>query len=77
MEDHIRYNDSQKVETLQTLLKGWRGSDEVCIIIDRLHGIASSDGGRVSDEDEVSDFLETILEVGVYSFLQDQAYCHR
>ena len=62
IEDNIKDSDCQRVETLKALLKGWQGSDEVCIIIDRLDRIAPLDGGKETDE-EVSDLLETILEV--------------
>lgn len=63
IEDDIRDSGRQRIETLQTLLRGWHGSDEVCIVIDRLDRIAPLDGDRDSDEDSVSDLLETILEV--------------
>ncbi|KAL8719984.1 MAG: hypothetical protein Q9181_007983 [Wetmoreana brouardii] len=63
IEDDIKHSKLQRIKTLQTLLEGWHGSDEVCIIIDRLDGIAPLDGDRDSDEDEVSGLLETILEV--------------
>lgn len=65
IEDNIKDSDCQRIEMLKTLLKGWHGSDEVCIIIDRLDWIAplDGDGDEETDEDEVSDLLETILEV--------------
>ncbi|KAL9600470.1 MAG: hypothetical protein Q9179_003193 [Wetmoreana sp. 5 TL-2023] len=63
IEDDIRHGNLQRIKTLQTLLEGWHGSDEVCVIIDRLDGIAPLDGDSDTDEDEVSGLLEAILEV--------------
>ncbi|KAL8775344.1 MAG: hypothetical protein Q9209_000351 [Squamulea sp. 1 TL-2023] len=60
---NIRDSDRLRVETLKALLQGWQGSDEVCIIIDRLDRIAIPDYITDPDEDTVSDLLELILEV--------------
>lgn len=62
IEYDIKNSDHPKAQTLQNLLRGWHGSDEVCVIIDRLDHIAP-DCDRGSDEDDVSDLLETILEI--------------
>ena len=63
VEDDIRDNNRQRSETLASLLEGLHGLDEVGIIIDRLDRIAPPDGGGASDDDEVSDLLERILEI--------------
>lgn len=65
IQDDIRHSNRPRTETLQDLLRGWTGSDEVCIVIDRLDRIAPLDDDDDSNtgEDEVTDLLETILEV--------------
>lgn len=62
IDDDIRHSDRPRAETLQHLLRGWNGSDEVCIVIDRLDRIAPIDDNNSSDEDGVTDLLENILE---------------
>ncbi|KAL8949005.1 MAG: hypothetical protein Q9222_004845 [Ikaeria aurantiellina] len=63
VEDDIRDNNCHRLETLQSLLKGWTRSDEICIIIDRLDCIALHDNGRNSSDDEISELLETVLNI--------------
>ena len=59
----IRRSVRSKKEVLQDLLRGWTGSGEVCIVIDRLDRIAPPDDNSNTGGDEVTDLLETILEV--------------
>ena len=63
VEDDIGDNNRQRSDTLASLLEGLHGLDEVCIIIDRLDRIAPPAGGEASDDDEVGDLLEKILEI--------------
>ena len=63
VEDDIADSECPRSATLASLLKGPHGLDEVCIIIDRLDRIALPDGDRASDDDEVSDLLETVLDI--------------
>lgn len=62
IEDDIMNSDSSRMQIFRTLLSGWRESDDVCLIIDRLDRIAPGcDMG--SDEDDVSNLLEAILDI--------------
>lgn len=63
IEDDIKASSRHRSDTLQLLLEGCHRTDEVCIIIDRLDHIAPMSDDGDSDEDYVSDLLESILKI--------------
>ena len=63
VEDDLRDSNHKRTKTLKTLLAGSHGSREICIIIDRLDRIAPLADDNDLDDDEVSDLIESILEI--------------